>query len=74
MYEMAQNNPPFLEHPPLKALYLIASNGLPPLEEPDRWSENFKDFLSLCTTMDPNQRPDTTTLLKVIRHYSFYIK
>ncbi|GAA5799105.1 hypothetical protein HPULCUR_004514 [Helicostylum pulchrum] len=64
IYEMAQNNPPYIEHPPLKALYLIASNGLPPLENQDRWSDNFKDFLSLCTTMDPANRPDTSVLLK----------
>ncbi|KAG2235940.1 hypothetical protein INT48_004270 [Thamnidium elegans] len=64
IYEMAQNNPPYIEHPPLKALYLIASNGLPPLENQDRWSDNFKDFLSLCTTMDPINRPDTSVLLK----------
>ncbi|KAG1169240.1 hypothetical protein G6F70_008627 [Rhizopus microsporus] len=62
--EMAQNSPPYVELPPLKALYLIASNGLPPLEEPDRWSDQFKDFLSLCTTIDPAKRPDATTLLK----------
>lgn len=64
MYEMAHNNPPYIEHPPLKALYLIASNGLPPLQEPERWSDNFKDFLTLCTTMDPMKRPDTSVLLK----------
>lgn len=66
IYEMAQNNPPYIEHPPLKALYLIAANGLPPLTEQDRWSDNFKDFLALCTTMDPAKRPDTGVLLKVL--------
>jgi serine/threonine protein kinase len=65
IYEMAQNNPPYIEHPPLKALYLIASHGLPALTEKDRWSDNFKDFLALCTTMDPEKRPDTSVLLKV---------
>ncbi|KAI8087841.1 kinase-like domain-containing protein [Gilbertella persicaria] len=64
LYEMAQNAPPYIEHPPLKALYLIAAHGLPSLYEPDRWSDHFKDFLALCTTMDPSQRPDTNTLLK----------
>jgi p21-activated kinase 1 len=65
IYEMTQNNPPYIEHPPLKALYLIAANGLPALQEPDRWSDQFKDFLNQCTIMDPAKRPDTTTLLKV---------
>lgn len=48
-----------------KALYLIASNGIPPLYEPERWSDEFKDFLQLCTSMDPAERPDANTLLRV---------
>jgi hypothetical protein len=51
----------------MQALYLIASNGLPSLTEPDRWSDHFKDFLSLCTIMDPTKRPDTSVLLKVMQ-------
>ncbi|KAG1238037.1 hypothetical protein G6F35_000519 [Rhizopus arrhizus] len=64
LVEMAQNNPPYVELPPLKALYLIASNGIPPLQEPERWSDEFKDFLQLCITLDPAQRPDANTLLR----------
>ncbi|KAG1466958.1 hypothetical protein G6F56_004594 [Rhizopus delemar] len=64
LIEMAQNNPPYVELPPLKALYLIASNGIPPLYEPERWSDEFKDFLQLCTSMDPAERPDANTLLR----------
>lgn len=48
-----------------KAVVLIASNGLPPLEEADRWSKELKDFLQLCTMMDPKDRPDAEELLKV---------
>lgn len=40
------------------------SNGLPALKEPERWSDQFKDFLSLCTTTDQFTRPDAETLLK----------
>lgn len=64
LLEMAEGDPPYVEYPPLRALFLIVSNGLPALKEPDRWSEQFKDFLSLCTTTDPNDRPDADTLLK----------
>ncbi|KAI9273738.1 kinase-like domain-containing protein [Sporodiniella umbellata] len=64
LIEMIQNNPPYVELPPLKALYMIASNGLPPLTEPERWSDEFKDFLKLCTTVDPTERPDASILLK----------
>ncbi|CAO3701331.1 unnamed protein product [Rhizopus microsporus] len=62
--EMAEGDPPYVEHPPLRALFLIASNGLPPLKEPERWSDEFKDFLQLCITEDQHKRPDADTLLK----------
>ncbi|KAG1472911.1 hypothetical protein G6F56_001263 [Rhizopus delemar] len=63
LLEMAQGDPPYVEHPPLKALFLIASNGLPALKE-EGWSDEFKEFLKLCTTDDPNKRPDADTLLQ----------
>ncbi|KAG2229654.1 kinase-like domain-containing protein [Thamnidium elegans] len=64
LLEMAEGDPPYVEYPPLRALFLIVSNGLPTLKEPDRWSEHFKEFFELCTTNDPAQRPDAETLLK----------
>ncbi|CAO3652216.1 unnamed protein product [Cunninghamella echinulata] len=64
MIEMAEGDPPYVEHPPLRALFLIASNGLPPFLEPDRWSEQFKDFVKQCTTVDPEKRPDANALLR----------
>ncbi|KAJ1927879.1 hypothetical protein IWQ60_002570 [Tieghemiomyces parasiticus] len=60
--EMAQGQPPYMEYPPLKALYLIASNGRPEWDEPDRWSGSFKDFVSQCTTQDSVTRPSATQL------------
>ncbi|KAI8079941.1 kinase-like domain-containing protein [Halteromyces radiatus] len=64
MIEMSQGDPPYVEYPPLRALFLIASNGIPPFSEPDRWSEQFKDFVQKCTTVDPTKRPDAATLLR----------
>ncbi|KAG0181637.1 p21 protein (Cdc42 Rac)-activated kinase [Apophysomyces sp. BC1034] len=64
MIEIAQGEPPYIEHPPLRALFLIASNGAPSLQEPHQWSEDFKDFIRLCTTMNPSDRPDAETLSK----------
>ncbi|CAO3598226.1 unnamed protein product [Absidia cylindrospora] len=64
MIEMAQGDPPYVEYPPLRALFLIASNGLPAFNEPDRWSEQFKDFVQQCTTVEPSKRPDAATLLR----------
>lgn len=43
---------------------MIVSNGLPPLQEPDKWSDSFKDFLTQCTITNPQERPDAESLLK----------
>lgn len=64
LIEMAEGNPPYVEYPPLRALFLIVSNGLPPLQEPDKWSDSFKDFLTQCTITNPQERPDAESLLK----------
>ncbi|KAI8984038.1 kinase-like domain-containing protein, partial [Mycotypha africana] len=64
LMEMAEGDPPYVDHPPLRALFLIVSNGLPALKHPERWSDHFKDFLRLCTLEDQNERPDASTLLK----------
>ncbi|KAI8147570.1 kinase-like domain-containing protein [Fennellomyces sp. T-0311] len=62
--EMMQGDPPYVEYPPLRAVFLIASNGLPPLPEPDRWSTELKEFVQLCTMTEPADRPDADGLLK----------
>jgi len=61
--EMAEGEPPYLQHPPLRALFLITTKGIPPLKYPNLWSNNFKDFLSRCLTVDPDLRPSSTALL-----------
>ncbi|KAI9470417.1 kinase-like domain-containing protein [Zychaea mexicana] len=62
--EMMQGDPPYVEYPPLRAVFLIASNGLPTLPEPDRWSTELKEFVQLCTMTEPADRPDADGLLK----------
>ncbi|CAO3640212.1 unnamed protein product [Mucor hiemalis] len=64
LLEMAEGNPPYVEYPPLRALFLIVSNGLPALQKPESWSDSFKDFLSQCTISNPLERPDAESLLK----------
>ncbi|ORZ24041.1 kinase-like domain-containing protein [Absidia repens] len=64
MMEMAQGNPPYLDFPPLRAVFLIATDGVPGLDHPEQWSDVFIDFIKQCTTMDANRRPDAEQLLK----------
>ncbi|KAI9268465.1 kinase-like domain-containing protein [Helicostylum pulchrum] len=62
--EMIEGEPPYLHENPLRALYLIATNGTPSLQHPDELSENLKDFLCQSLTVESNDRPDANTLLK----------
>lgn len=62
--ELAEGAPPYVDLPPLKALYKIQSVGLPPITNEDQRSPEFLDFLSLCLKMDPKKRPTAETLLK----------
>ncbi|CAO3638643.1 unnamed protein product [Cunninghamella blakesleeana] len=64
MMEMAEGDPPYMEHPPLRAVFLIASNGVPELNNTSMWSDSFNDFVKQCTTVNPIQRPDAEQLLK----------
>ncbi|CAG8658526.1 4207_t:CDS:10, partial [Funneliformis mosseae] len=63
--EMAEGSPPYMdEHPPLKAIELIARYGVPELCNPEKWSELFKEFLAECTEIDAKKRKSGEELLK----------
>lgn len=61
--EMIESEPPYLNEEPLKALYLIATNGTPKLKRPDMLSKSLKGFLSRCLCVDVNYRATTSELL-----------
>ncbi|KAL0588615.1 Serine/threonine-protein kinase PAK 3 [Plecturocebus cupreus] len=47
-----------------KALYLIATNGTPELQNPERLSAVFRDFLNRCLEMDVDRRGSAKELLQ----------
>ncbi|XP_064393748.1 serine/threonine-protein kinase PAK 1-like [Halichondria panicea] len=62
--EMVEGEPPYLNENPLRALYLIATNGTPELQNPEKLSKTFKDFLTQCLEMDVEKRKGATELLQ----------
>jgi len=61
--EMAEGEPPYLEFPPLRALFLLTTQGIPPLKDAYKWSKEFNDFLALCLEKDTDKRPTAASLL-----------
>jgi len=61
--EMAESEPPYMEHPPIRAVYYIVNKGVPTLKDKDKWSQEIKDFISFILVKDPKQRPKAEELL-----------
>jgi serine/threonine protein kinase len=64
MREMIDGVPPYFEFPPLRALFLITTKGIPPLT--GNWSPEVADFLSRCLSENIEDRPTAKALLGVI--------
>jgi len=62
---MIEGEPPYLNQNPLKALYLIATNGTPTIANPENLSSLFKDYLGLTLSVDVERRPAAGELLQV---------
>ncbi|CAL1714618.1 unnamed protein product [Somion occarium] len=62
--EMIEGEPPYLNQNPLKALYLIATNGTPTIANPESLSPTFRDYLSKTLEVDVEKRPTATELLE----------
>ncbi|RKP14381.1 kinase-like domain-containing protein, partial [Piptocephalis cylindrospora] len=64
LIEMSEGTPPYLDYPPLRAIFMIATYGPPQLTDPEAWSKDFRDFLRLSTQMNPTGRANSHDLLK----------
>ncbi|XP_028401258.1 serine/threonine-protein kinase PAK 3-like isoform X1 [Dendronephthya gigantea] len=62
--EMVEGEPPYLNENPLRALYLIATNGTPELAHPEKLSPVFKEFLSYSLEMSVEKRYSARQLLQ----------
>jgi len=62
--EMADGEPPWIDEPPLKALFLIVTKPSPNVKDPSQWSPDFVDFISKCLQQDPTLRPSCDDLLQ----------
>ncbi|XP_060091005.1 serine/threonine-protein kinase PAK 1 isoform X2 [Heteronotia binoei] len=62
--EMIEGEPPYLNENPLRALYLIATNGTPELQNPEKLAPIFRDFLNRCLEMDVEKRGSAKDLLQ----------
>ena len=62
---MIEGEPPYLNQNPLKALYLIATNGTPTIANPENLSSVFSDYLAKTLEVDAEKRLNATQLLQV---------
>lgn len=63
LIEMAEGEPPYMEYPPLRALFLITTKGIPPLKDQNKWSRDFHDFFQKCLDVNVQTRPEASELL-----------
>ncbi|XP_078179839.1 protein kinase superfamily protein isoform X2 [Carex rostrata] len=62
--EMAEGLPPRSTVHPMRVLFMISSEPAPMLEDKEKWSLLFHDFIAKCLTKDPRLRPTAAEMVK----------
>ncbi|KAL3631251.1 hypothetical protein CASFOL_024235 [Castilleja foliolosa] len=62
--EMAEGLPPRATVHPMRVLFMISIEPSPMLQEREKWSLVFHDFVASCLAKDPRARPTATEMLK----------
>ncbi|KMZ60997.1 hypothetical protein ZOSMA_55G00490 [Zostera marina] len=62
--EMAEGLPPRSTVHPMRVLFMISGEPAPMLEDKEKWSLVFHDFIAKCLTKEPRLRPTATEMLK----------
>ncbi|TID31097.1 hypothetical protein CANINC_000341 [Pichia inconspicua] len=61
--EMIEGEPPYLNETPLRALFLITTNGKPELKDRNAQSPELQEFLDACLEVNPSKRSNSVQLL-----------
>jgi serine/threonine protein kinase len=64
--EMAEGKPPHYNIHPMRVIFMIPTRPSPTLSESDKWSKEFREFLSIALDKNPERRPSARRLLKVV--------
>ncbi|CAG0894161.1 unnamed protein product [Darwinula stevensoni] len=64
LIEFAQMEPPHHEMLPMRVLLKIQKSEPPKLNQPEKWSRSFNEFIASCLVKDPQQRPTASRLLE----------
>ncbi len=62
--ELCEGSPPHFSVHPMRAIFIISSRPPPSLREPEKWSEDMRDFVGKCLVKDCDRRASAADLLK----------
>ena len=61
---MAEGKAPYAEIHPMRAVFMIPTKPPPSFSQPDDWSPEFIDFVSMCLMKNPEHRAKASELLQ----------